>query len=182
MSGALRGQLDHNDPMDQFSIRIAEEPLKTNDGRELGKLITRTRRENPEKRSRTLGVVWDSRMPLVPEFSIEYSYLVRFSKTPGAESEPAGKHWHKAKNELMTAAHGKFRIVLENRETKQQAVCVIDSDARTEQGLAVEQSVYVPVGVAHAVSPLDDGLSSLLVVADHPGTLDDEFPYDMTVV
>ncbi len=169
------------DPMNEFSVVTTEIPLVTLNGIELGKLLVRTRRENPEKPSRTLGVAWDSRMPMAEDFEVRYSYLVRFSKQPGVDAEPAGRHWHEEKNELMSAAQGNFLVVLEDRETKQQVTCTLHSDARGDAGEALEETVVVPVGVAHAVLPLDDGDSTLLVMADAPGTIEDEFPYEMSV-
>lgn len=168
------------DPMDTYSEIFEQEELVTASGLVVGGVYRKRLRADPNKPERTLGVFWDSRVCPVPGFKVEYGYLVRFDKPAEREGAPAGEHYHERKSELFVAAMGRFLVVLEDRDTKEQVRLEIASYANGS-GTPTETIVHVPVGVAHAVKPLTDGESALLVLADYPGSHHDEFPYEMHV-
>lgn len=146
------------DPMDTFSIPVANKDTK------LAKLITMQERANPQKPGRALTVAWDKRCPIVPGFVNRYSYIVRFTQKGGM----AGNHYHVQKHELYFAAHGSFKIVLED----------IDTKVREEHTLSEGDNtfLYVRPRCAHAVisSSSED---ALLVIASSPEKASDEFAY-----
>lgn len=165
------------DEMDQFSEIIDTLSLTSKSGSELGKVYTRVRRENNHTSGRTLGVTFDQRIGL--DFTPVYSYIVRFNKKPNEIIAPAGNHWHEHKKEYFIAASGKFRILLEDKDSKEKVEYILNSDARDHEGNAIEQVLYIPCPIAHAVHPITDGQSSLLVLASSPGSYGDTFAYDI---
>ena len=169
------------DPMDKFSEVLQAEDLVTQNGSVVGHKITKLRRNQPEKPGRTLAVAADRRVETQPSYENNYLYLVRFRKTAGQAATPAGRHYHNFKNERFVAAQGDFLVVLEDRASKEQVRLTIHSDALDEGGNAIEEVVFVPAGIAHAVLPLDNGTSTLLVLADHAGIQADELAYEMDV-
>lgn len=170
-----------SDPMDRYSIPLSTEPIVGERGKQLGMLITLTRRASSEKPGRTLSVGWDARLPLVPGFTNVYAYTMRFQVADGAKGIPAGRHYHEDKNEIFRSVIGRFRVVLEDIETGERSVLELDSSKATSDGEQLEQFIYVPTRIAHAVLPLSEGESALEVIANHPNVAGDEFPYDMEV-
>ncbi len=164
--------------MDQYSSIINTTLLTEKNGDLLGKIYSRVRRESEHTPNRTLGVTFDNRMGL--DFDPVYSYLVRFNKKQNESIAPAGNHWHEHKQEFFVAASGDFRILLENTETKEVVEYILCSDARSADNKAIEEILYIPSLVAHAVHPLSDGASSLLVMASSPGAYGDTFSYNLT--
>ena len=163
------------DEMDQFSEIVSSASLTSKSGQILGKVYTKIRRENEHTLGRSLGVVFDERIEL--DFTPVYSYLVRFNKKPSETIAPAGNHWHEHKQEFFIAASGEFRILLEDRESKERVEYILKSNSRDKNNQAIEQILYIPTFIAHAVYPLTNGESSLLVLASSPGAYGDTFPY-----
>ena len=150
---------------DTDSLAAYSEPVNI-EITKLSKVFTLRDRANPNKPGRTVSVTWDERLPLIKGFANRYSYVVRFGK-PG---DVAANHFHKKKQELYYALHGEFKIILEDVQTnKREELTLKDGDNRF---------IHVPANVAHVVisQTTDD---ALLVIANHPESLDDEFPYEL---
>ena len=170
-----------SDPMDRYSMPVSSHEIVAENDRVLGTLVTLVRRADPKKPGRTLSVGWDARQPLIPGFTNVYAYTMRFTVPTGGKGIPAGQHFHNEKNEIFRSIIGKFRVFLEDPENGNKTSLDLDSNATNENGEQIEQFVYVPTGVAHAVLPLSEGDSALEVIANHPNVARDELPYPMGI-
>jgi mannose-6-phosphate isomerase-like protein (cupin superfamily) len=137
------------DPVDVYSEPTAKRSTL------FGKVFYLPRRTSAAKPNRSLAVVWDARQPLVDGFHNSYSYLVRFNHAHAV----AGNHYHHEKDEIFHAVIGRFRIVLEDIETKEREEVALDSDDN--------MFLYVPHPVAHAIQAVTDN-AVLLTLASHP--------------
>jgi len=148
------------DPMDIFS-----KPLKRQKTR-FGILFEMRPRKNQQKPGRELIVNFDSRLPVVKNFKINYSYLVKFQKIGSV----AGNHYHLKKQELFVPVVGKFAITLQDIKLVQQETIEIDSGK--------SQVFYVKPKTAHRVrAKTRDAI--LLVLATSANTVKDEFEYQI---
>jgi len=104
----------------------------------------------------------------IPWNEIRHPYLVVFE-----EMNAAGNHFHRRKRELICVARGTVRVTLEDLQTRHQEVIVLSTDPT----LGVALGIAVPLGIAHAVTPLTPD-ATLLVFATAPAREpDDDFTY-----
>jgi quercetin dioxygenase-like cupin family protein len=149
-----------DDPLDAYSVPAEVQPTK------LATVITLKVRAKPQKPGRSVTVVWDERSPLLKQFTNRYSYVVRFDK----KGDKAANHYHRIKQEMYHAAHGAFKVILEDVVTKER------EELRLQAG--DNRCIYVPPGVAHVViAQTNDDV--LLVTASHHEATADELPYSV---
>lgn len=142
--------MDFHEP---FSL--PEKSMKT----KLATLFILKSKEHIPKRK--LKVAFDSRHPLAKGFEVNYAYWLTFEK-----GGVGGGHYHNEKAEMFFPLNGSFRIDLE--DAKDHRTEAIHLDTKENHAL------YVPVGICHTVTSLDDG-GILLVLATTPGTEEDTF-------
>ncbi len=146
------------DSHDTYSLPTSSRVTK------LAKIFIMKARSSLDKPGKTVVIMSDARMPLVPGFNNKYSYIVRFK---GVGSK-AGNHYHRRKDELYSAIQGEFTILIENIQTKE----------REELSLKAGDNMllYVQAPYAHAViSKTTEAV--LLVMATNPDVEDDVFAY-----
>jgi len=83
----------------------------------------------------------------------------------------AGNHYHKKKQEQFKSIIGKFRVILERSDTKEQEELILDAQDHNV--------LYIPSGIAHVVVS-DSDIAALLVIATFPNNETDEFSYEIT--
>jgi hypothetical protein len=148
-----------SNPLDLYSIPIKE--IKT----KLTKMFAMKVRD--QKTGREMGIVWDSRKPLIEGFENKYSYIINF-KVVG---NTAGNHYHNTKQELLYPLIGSFRIILEDIKTKQRE--------EIEVHASEHKVLYFPTQIAHAVIA-QTMPAIILVTASFAPKLEDEIEYKLT--
>ena len=148
--------------MDRYSTPVRHKKTA------LAELFVMPERAKPEKPGRAVTVTWDARQPLLPGFINRYSYVVRFTQRGGQ----AGNHYHRQKHELYFAVRGKFRVVLEDMQSKQREEFTLQEGDNT--------FLYVKPPVAHVVVS-ESASDVLLVIASSPEVTTDEFAYPLDV-
>jgi len=150
------------DPMDIFSKPIRIKNTK------LGTLFFMKPRRNPKKPGRELIVNFDDRFPLISDFHVHYSYLVRFFEADNF----AGNHYHIKKRELFIPVCGEFEVWLENIETKEKEMIKLDSK--------MAHIFYVKPEISHKVIAKSAN-AVLLVLATSQESDRDEFEYKIEI-
>ncbi len=149
-----------SDPMDIYSKPVNETKTK------LSRLFQMKVRETLDKPGRALGVVWDSRTPLVKGFENNYSYIVNFKVVGNA----AGNHYHHKKQELLYPLLGSFKVILEDIQTKEREEIELNADQH--------QAIYFPPKIAHVIVAQTNP-AIFIVTANYPASEEDEFPYKL---
>jgi len=150
-----------DDPMDKFSRFEVKES-------ELGMLLCLSERRNSDKPGRSLRVMFDRRMPLTEDFECEYVYCVIFDQA----NSWAGNHYHREKHEIVYCMHGSCEVMLRRASGTAGEIETHTLSANAHNG------IYIWLGVVHKVTAKSDG-AVILVIANSPNTLEDEFYCDV---
>jgi dTDP-4-dehydrorhamnose 3,5-epimerase-like enzyme len=84
-------------------------------------------------------------------------------------------HYHRTKEEWLALASGKIKIVLENVETKEQEIIVLDENSEDFS------MIYVPPMISHVVKNIGGKNASLVVFSKTAELSGDTINYDMEV-
>jgi hypothetical protein len=114
------------------------------------------------KKGRFWIPLFNNELPLM--FEVKFAYLSRILERDNV----SGNHYHKLKEEIIVPLGGSFEIHLENVETKEKEMVLINSNEN--------KAIYIKTGISHKViSKKNQGL--LLVLASTPSTIEDEIEY-----
>lgn len=124
---------------------------------------------NPSRsrKGREFVPLYDERFPFVEDFYCKYLYYSKFLERDNA----AGNHYHEIKQEILIPLHGRFEAHLENVDTGEKEVIMLDPSD--------DICLYVPVRISHKIISREDS-GVLLVVASAPSALDDEIAYEVS--
>lgn len=116
------------------------------------------------KKGRLFLPLYDKRFPM--RFETNFVYCSKFLEKDNA----SGNHYHKIKQEILIPLHGNYEIHLEDIETKEKEVIILDSDDN--------KAIYIKTGISHKIiSKNETGV--LLVLASNHSNLDDEIKYEV---
>lgn len=89
----------------------------------------------------------------------------------------AGNHYHKEKRECFRVAEGEVLVYLEDVETRESQMVRLSSDPTDAEAFKM---LVIPLGVAHAVVNVSEGVGKLDVYANHaPRIASDDFRYEV---
>jgi hypothetical protein len=140
--------------LDKYSKPVGEENTK------LSTIFLLNSRDS--KKGRLWIPIFNKEAPL--KFDVKFAYLSRILE----KNNVSGNHYHKLKEEIIIPLNGSFEIHLEEVETKEKEIVLVNSEEN--------KAIYIGTGISHKVVSKDEA-GLLLVLASTPSTIEDEIDY-----